>query len=466
MNLPLKTTRFLTLRTAWLETLAFTALMPVLGYLINAADPFFLDNGFPWLILAPVLIGLRYGFFFGMGSALLLITLFIFGRHLNWVVAPDFPVEMVVGMLIITIIMAEFNDIWQQKLKPLQHKYHQLKLRMDEFSRAYQILKGSHALLEQQTAKYKSMRTSLLDLQKQTLTFVNNEGEPLSGIGDQILKLFSEFGSIQTASVYAVSGAQKIGAHPVACLGNPPSFWPTNPLLREALKTGGVTSLQNYSEEMTQEILVVIPLVDIFQKTWGVVVVNEMSMFALQENTLDLLSLLGGHIGDLIRRRAEVSILSKDVWLEFEHELLCAMKEVYSYKKKAAVIAFISNDVQMHDFILTRFSSELRGLDKVLCFKNDFDRQIIINLLPLTDGNGLNDFISRFGLMHSIDSKTLMDHGEGNAYQTIYEDVTIYSWILNDTHSPEKIVSKVKQLCQCNEQIVKNGGLSHAEIFV
>lgn len=447
MNITLARSKFLTSRTAWLETLALTVILPVIGYGVNAADPFYLNNRFPWLILAPLLISLRYGFLFGMSSASLLIASFTFGRYLNWMIVPVFPVEMVVGMILVTMITAEFYDIWQQKLQPLQHKYHHLKLRMNEFSRAYHILKGSHSQLEQQTANYtKSMRTSLLDLQEKILTLAKNGGEPLSGIGDHILDLFIEYGSIQIASVYAVSEDQKIILPPIACLGNPPPFWPTNPLVREAFKTGHVTSIQTHDEAMDQEILVVIPLVDVFQKIWGIVNVNEMSMFAFQENTLDLFSLLGGHIGDLIKRRTEASLLSKDAWLEFEYELRRVLEEVRNFKIAAAVVVCITNCVETHDLFISRLRSELRRLDKVLNFIDDFDQHIVINLLPLTDENGLKDFLSRLGLMHSIDSKTLTGFEEGSTYLTLDGDMTIYSWVLNDTHSPEKVLSKIAQL--------------------
>lgn len=235
-------------------------------------------------------------------------------------------------------------------------------------------------------------------------------------------------------------------------------------MVREAFKTGHVTSIQTYDEETNQEILVVIPLVDVFQKIWGMVIVNEMSMFALQENTLDLFSLLGGHIGDLIQRRTEANLLSKDVWVEFEYELRRVLEEVRSFKIDAAVVVSIINCVETHDLFMSKFNYELRGLDKVLNYMDGFDRQIIINLLPLTDENGLKDFLSRFDLMHSIDSKTLTGFEEGSAHHTLDGDVTIYSWILNDTHSPEKVLSKIAQLCQRDEPANRNGDYSHAAI--
>jgi hypothetical protein len=155
MKLTLATSRLLALKTAWLETLVLTGILPAVGYEVNATDPFYLNNRFPWLMLAPLLISLRYGFIFGMSSAVSLISLLALGRYLDWPIVPVFPVERAVGMILITMIAAEFQDISRQKLQQLQHKYHYLKLRMDEFSRTYHVLKGSHSLLEQQTGNHK-----------------------------------------------------------------------------------------------------------------------------------------------------------------------------------------------------------------------------------------------------------------------------------------------------------------------
>lgn len=464
MKLTLATSRLLAVRTAWLETLVLTGILPVVGYAINAADPFYLDNRFPWLILAPLLITLRYGFIFGMSSAVSLVSILALGRYLDWPIVPIFPVERAVGMILITMIAAEFQDISRQKLQQLQHKYHYLKLRMDEFSRAYHVLKGSHSLLEQQADNHKkSMRNVLLDLQGQVLSLARNDGEPLGGIGDPILNLFSEYGSIQTASLYAVSEDRKlINSHPVACLGKPPALWPASLLIKEALKTGHVTSIRTFEEEMEQEVLVVIPLIDAFQRIWGVVIVNEMSMFALQKNTLDLLSLLGGHVGDLIKRRAGGGLLDKNAWLEFECELRRTLEEARSFEIAAAMVVSIVSSEALYDALMSLFRAECRGLDKVLAFRDGLGRQVIIQLLPLTDENGLKDFLSRLNLKDVLDGKTsLTSFEEGKVFQVLDPNVAIYSWILSGKHSPEKVLSKIEQLCQRDTSNHKNRDYSH-----
>lgn len=467
MGLPLMFSRFLALRTASLESLVLTVALPVIGFGVSADDPFYLNCRFQWLILAPLLISLRYGFLFGMGSTSLLITSFTFGRYFNWVDIPFFPVEMVVGMLLITLVAAEFHNLWQHKIQHLQHRYNYLDLRMNEFSRTYHILKGSHSLLEQQlTGHTKSIRTSLLDIESQIQALSKLDGEPLEGVGEHILKLLSDYGSIQTASLYAVSEGQKLGLHPIACLGDSPSCWPSNPLVREAFKTGCVTSIQNIDEELGSDILVVIPLMDVHQKIWGMVIVNEMPMFALQENTLDMLSLLGGHIGDLIQRRTEANLLSKDVWAEFECELHRILRDARSFNADAAVVVRVISTSQAYDGLMSRVHSELRGLDKVMNFHDDFGHQIIINLLPITNENGLKGFLSRLGLVQSIDSKTLSGlKAEGvHGYKLIDNNQIIYGWTLKDKTSIEKVLSIVAKLCYHKDPVCGNGGYSRAEI--
>jgi hypothetical protein len=439
---------------ASLETLALTLVIPLLGFGVGAADPFYLSTQFPWLILAPLLASLRYGFLFGITSASSLIMVFALGLYCNWSATPFFPVETVVGMLLLTLMTGEFHNIWQQKIQGLQQKNHYLNQRMNEFSRTYHLLKGSHSQLEQQLANYsKSMRTSLLDLDRLTQALAKHDGDPIKGISEQILKLFSDYGSIQTASLYNVSDGHKLSIHPISCLGNPPAFWPSNPLIREALRTGSVTSIQHIDGEISQEIIVAIPLIDVYQKIWGVVIVNEMPLFALQENTLDLLSLLGGYIGDLIYRRMETNLFSRGEWANLEHELRRVIRDAQSFKVDTGVVVSIVNNANTYDKMMVKFHSELRGIDKIMNFRNDYGQQIIINLLPMTDENGLKDFLSRLDLVQSVDTLNPVD-----------TNMLVHAWILNDKQSLEKTLAKITQLCRHQEIIPKIGEYTRAEI--
>jgi hypothetical protein len=88
---------------------------------------------------------------------------------------------------------------------------------------------------------------------------------------------------------------------------------------------------------------------------------------------------------------------------------------------------------------------------------------LTIQLLPLTDENGLKGFLSRLNLRDVLDKKTsLTSFEEDKAFQILDSNVAIYSWILSDKHSPEKVLSKIEQLCQHDISIHRNGDYSHA----
>jgi hypothetical protein len=52
--------------------MTFTAAAPVLGSLVNPADPYMLHSPFPWLMLAPLAVALQHGLWAGLTSSVLL----------------------------------------------------------------------------------------------------------------------------------------------------------------------------------------------------------------------------------------------------------------------------------------------------------------------------------------------------------------------------------------------------------
>ncbi len=445
---------------AWIDSFVLTLILPLIGYVINSDDPFYLTYKFPWIIFAPMLIGLRYGFLFGFGNACLLAGILALGASFDFKWIPFFPVETIIGMLLITLVSTEFYDLWQQRLRPLQFKYRHLKLRMEKFSHSYHILKVSHAKLENQLTLYaKSIRTSLLELEKRMPVLEEYKGDSLCGIGKPILDIFSEYCQIQTASLFSVSENNELGSNPIASLGYPSVLSPNNQLVREAVKSGSVTSFRQIDKSFEQEALLAIPLVDVYQKIWGIVIVYEIPMFAMQDNTLELLSLLGGHFGDLIQRRAEASLLTKNSWGELEYELLRIFKDVQKSKTEAAAVVIISPDLKTYQSLISKFRSELRELDKVLTINDGFLNHVIINLLPLTDEEGLNNFISRLGLMDLSGKSPYCDFNLGAQNPLLDENIICCSWMINGEKIAKNIISEILHFCQNQDyanQLVKN----------
>lgn len=424
------------LKAKWIEPIIISFLFPSIGYIIDYKDPFFINYQFPWLIFAPLLIALRYGFICGISCVSLLISMVTIAFFLGWPQVPFIPKEILIGMLLITMISAEFHDVWYRKKKLLEDKYCHVGLRMDEFTRNYHLLKGSHNQLEQHLANHaKSLRSCLFDLKKQILSLKCHEGAPLNGIGKEILKLFSNYANIHTAAIYGINEHNKIDREPVACLGTPSPLWISDPLIIEAMKTQHVASINTVKNDamVAAGALAVIPLVDVYKKIWGLVVVNEMPLFALQQNTMDLLAVLGGSVGDLIKRRAEFYDNKKAL----EVGLARILVDIKQLNTSAVMIGIILSAKNNQSECQARFLAELRVVDKIWILEENQRHHFFLIVLPYTDGQGALEFLKRTDLPIPL---TI----EGCQYSN-NDDANIYVRVLNKKNSLEEILSEISQ---------------------
>lgn len=65
-------------RLSWLETLLVTAAALGLGFWLVPEDPLMVGLAFPWVVFAPILMGVRYGFMRGLVSASLLVVALLY----------------------------------------------------------------------------------------------------------------------------------------------------------------------------------------------------------------------------------------------------------------------------------------------------------------------------------------------------------------------------------------------------
>ena len=93
------------------------------------------------------------------------------------------------------------------------------RLRLDEFARAYHVLKVSHDALEQKVAGgTQNLREALQTLRRQLLA-AKQPDRPLLGIENAILALFSHYGWVQTAALFSVDEKGNVEAKAVATMG-------------------------------------------------------------------------------------------------------------------------------------------------------------------------------------------------------------------------------------------------------
>ena len=137
---------------AWVETVLLTALAIGLGIYFVPEDPLQVHE-FTWPLLAPLLIGLRYGFVKALVSACLLVAAVLLLRESGMEAYERMPGAWIIGMLVISMVVGEFRDLWDRRLQRLQMANEYRQYRLDEFTRAHQILRISHDRLELRVAE-------------------------------------------------------------------------------------------------------------------------------------------------------------------------------------------------------------------------------------------------------------------------------------------------------------------------
>lgn len=135
--------------STWLETIIITLAAMLLGYLYSPADPLLVKTDFPWMIFAPLLVSLRYGFLPGLLSASLILAGLLIS---NLVLQESLSTSYLVGMLLVTFLAGEFRDTWHKKITALHVANEYRQYRLDDFTRSYRLLKVSHDDLELRTA--------------------------------------------------------------------------------------------------------------------------------------------------------------------------------------------------------------------------------------------------------------------------------------------------------------------------
>jgi len=387
-----------TVLLAWLETIVITGLLPAIGFWLDPTDPFLLENGFPWVILAPILIGSRYGFTQGFGSALLLVAGLAVSWYQGWLPIETFPTEFSVGLLFTGIVTGEFGQHWARRHENLSARCSYLQTRFDEFTRIYQLLKVSHARLEQQLqGAAVSLRTSLLAFREQLSRCEFKEGVPLGGMGDSVLKIFRDCGGVQMAAIHQVIPPFGVDPSPAARLGRPRVRVVSNPLVREAVRTGKTVAVktENYSTA-ADGILAAVPLVDVQDRVWGVVMINEMPFADFQQRTLDLLTIVAGYIGDAIRSYSGGGSWNREgVAGTFRDQLERCLRNLRRHQLPAALVTVDTGNPQLFSVLLKLMQARSRGLDVVWVPSAEDASSVVCTLLPFTDRDGVESYLQR-----------------------------------------------------------------------
>ncbi|MEO5655095.1 MAG: protein PelD [Nitrosospira sp.] len=361
----------------WFETFVLTAIVIAVSFVTQQHDPFRLNGGFPWPLLAPLLAGLRYGFVYGFVSALLILAILGVAINQQWQIATGFPLPWAIGIVVVAMVAGEFRDMWGRRLHRLEGAYQYRAERLEEFTRSYQLLRLSHDRLEQTVANSGfSLREGIMNLQS-TLDAI--DGLSPSSL-QRLIEFIAEYGALTQACIVGIAADRIDTDRILACIGGNFSINGDDPVVTRALESGelaAVNLINEYAMDQDQ-LLAAIPLADSTGEIHALLVVRSMPFFAFQENNLRLIAVLAAHGVDHLRFGTANSSVGRFI-ASFER-----VHQDFSRFKLDATLLRLSGTPGDILNVYGQLRSSVRAID-LMCMAKDKENPVIWLLLPLTD---------------------------------------------------------------------------------
>ncbi len=363
------------------------------GLVVQPGRPAAGQRHLSWVILAPLLLGMRYGFVRGLASAALLVAALFAFRVQGVEAYAQVPAAFIVGVLLCAMLVGEFRDIWERRLERLELANEYRQLRLDEFTRAHHILRISHDRLEQRVAgNDQSLRSSLLGL-RQLLRELPGDEAPLDALAETVLALLAQYGSLRIAGLYRVRHDRTPEPQPLATLGEMPALDADDLLVRTCLERGELVSVRQELLERGEQrahsaLQVCVPLVDTDGRILALLAVEQMPFFVFNERTFSLLAILAGHIADLLQSDRRALQLADIDAQRFSQYLKRSLLDARDHGLPACLYAFELTDARYGEEVQRLLEGSQRGLDVQLRLRNDEGRRVLLVLLPLTSAEG------------------------------------------------------------------------------
>jgi len=391
----------------WIETTLIFCLFFAAGVFVRPGDPLFADQAFPWSIFAPILTGLRYGFAHGFVTAVALHGMAgLYAITLPTALWP-LPFAYTLGLLLCSLIVGEFRDIWEQRLVQLERSNEYRQARMEEFTRSYHVLKISHDELEQEYAgRRTSLRSALLTAREKLVDAVPEE------VGAALLDLLSNFNSARSASYHRVRDGV-VDPEPTATLGSAYTLSSEDALLRQAISTAATVSIrpEDTSSMAVREEgdpIVVLPVVDAYRKVRAVVSITQIPFFALTERNLQIATIVASRFGDFLHAEERLPVSLEDDLYWFLYHVMRCLDLTRNHELTSCLLVCRLRDATNAPVYIRTILDQARGLDEALPVEENGE-WFLLMLMPLTTRSGLERFMLRF------DAYLVEHHGVGLA---------------------------------------------------
>ena len=391
---------------ATLEAIALCVITLAFNIWADRSDPFGMHAQFPYLWIVPALLAMRYGTAIGVTAvAVFLLSWFILPSLGIDTITPGsnelFPKSFFLGGLILVLICGQFADVWNAKTRRLRAVNGYLDERLYTLTKNHFLLRLSHERLEQDLlAKPLTLRETLARL-RSLISAADQASDPVLPGAAEFIQLLGQSCQLEIAAVYPSAHAPGTYLPAVAALGEPTELDTLDPLLLYSLKEGTLahirTSGVSVKEREISRYLVCAPLMSSTGKSIGILTVEKLPFFALNDALLQLLSVLIGYYADgVVMSAINAPILQR--YPECPPDMALDLSRLHRIRQEAGIdssivaLVFKTDDRSLD--ILDQVKRLKRGVD--LSWELESERhRVIITLLPLAGAAAVEGYLLR-----------------------------------------------------------------------
>jgi len=192
-----------------------------------------------------------------------------------------------------------------------------------------------------------------------------------------------------------MKSASAVDPEPVATHGDMIDLPVFDQLLNLAIKERQLTSVKlnaMKSDQHVDGLLAVVPIVDSQEHIHGVLAVNDMHFMAFQQDNLNILSLLGRYIGDMLTRSDGFSSSQAD---RFVAEMDSALRYSNSHSIESSLVCIEVNSLPETSLICEKIATNIRSLDSSWEPECSQSHRTIVVLLPLIGAISCAAYVKR-----------------------------------------------------------------------
>ena len=289
------------------DTLGLTLFGVIVGLVLQLTLGSLPTEALIWLGLSALIVAIYHGTGHGLVglmslyAMMILLSILIKGERVF--LTPNM-IMTGAGVMLWVFLVGEASHWWRRKADGLAQQSERFEARLTRFSRDYQLLKVSHDQLALQGGQVvPNLRGAIRTLKHKAEIQPGNRPEYLA---QEMLELIALYGSVQCAGLYQLEHAQDMASPAFiqrAVVGTEHRLLAEDAMLRAALETGQLQHVTATNEHPYSRYQVCIPCVDSFGDTVGVIAVESIHLFALNQSNLKLLLLLAHHYADLLSDR-------------------------------------------------------------------------------------------------------------------------------------------------------------------